>query len=146
MKLLSGSEIEGVFAAEMLARIAHSGQTRRDGITDYISHLESVVSRLKEKGANETEIAVGWLHDVLEDSHYTKSNLLDMGFHFLIVEAVDVLTKKAGQNYEDYLEGVKANSIATKVKVADMLSNLSDTPTRKQILKYSRGLIYLLSN
>jgi len=39
---------------------------------------------------------------------------------------------------------VKENEIARKVKVADMLHNLSDEPTKKQILKYAQGLVALL--
>jgi len=39
---------------------------------------------------------------------------------------------------------VKCNELARKVKIADMLSNLADNPTDKQIKKYAKGLLFLV--
>jgi len=50
------------------------------------------------------------------------------------------------KSYEDYLEDVKKNPLARTVKIADMLSNLADNPTKNQIIKYSKGLLYLHEN
>ncbi len=129
--------------AENIARKAHQGQFRRDGITPYIVHPEREVSRLSE---NSEAQAVAWLHDVLEDTGISEKSLLDAGITENIVAAVKVLTKSDGIDYENYLIKVRDNDLARKVKVEDMLDNLSDSPTKKQIVKYAKGLLILFNN
>lgn len=90
-------------------------------------------------------MATAWLHDVVEDTTETIESLRAAGIPEAVLEAVSVLTKDdSGLSYEEYLALVRANPIACKVKVADMLHNLSDSPTQAQILKYARGLLLLL--
>lgn len=132
---------ELVLLAASLATRAHAGQYRRDGVTPYITHPEGVASRVREEAAE--VVATAWLHDVLEDTSETPESLRAAGMPTVVIDAVAVLTKDGG-DYEAYLARVRANPIATKVKVADMLHNLSDGPTQKQILKYARGLLALL--
>lgn len=86
---------------------------------------------------------VAWLHDVIEDSDHTAESLRDAGVPARCVEAVVLLTKTRETDYGDYLERVASSPLAAKVKVADMLSNLADQPTRKQIRKYATGLLRL---
>jgi (p)ppGpp synthase/HD superfamily hydrolase len=126
---------------EAIARSAHAGQYRRDGVTPYIEHPKAVVARVK--GDDKAE-AVAWLHDVIEDTHETAASLLQQGVPGAVVEAVEVMTHRRGEEYQAYLERVKRNPLATKVKLADMQVNLSDSPTEKQIKKYERGLSFLL--
>jgi hypothetical protein len=57
-----------------------------------------------------------------------------------------MLTKTEGARYEDYLAAIRRDAIARKVKVADMLANLGDSPTERQILKYAKGFIILLGS
>lgn len=132
-----------VGTARAIARRAHEHQTRRDGTTPYIFHVNAVASRLHKP--TEEETATAFLHDVLEDSILEPEDLLAAGIPSVIVEAVSLLTHKKGEPYMDYLARLKLNSIARKVKIADMLSNLSDNPTDTQIVKYAKGLIFLLS-
>ena len=54
--------------------------------------------------------------------------------------------RTGGPDYEDYLGGIKGNPIAKKVKIADMLSNLSDHPSDRQIVKYAKGLLLLVGD
>ena len=61
-----------------------------------------------------------------------------------MVDAVAALTKREGVSYDAYLRGVAALPLARVVKVADMLSNLADDPTDRQIVKYARGLLVLV--
>jgi len=126
---------------EAIALNAHHGQFRRDGKTPYIEHPAAVVSRLQ---GDDSAQAVAWLHDVLEDTDETVESLQSKSVPADVLKAVEVLTKTNGQRYEDYIENVKANPLATKVKIADMLSNLADSPTERQIRKYAKGLLYLL--
>lgn len=127
--------------AKRIAQRAHSGQFRRDGSTPYISHPAAVAQRLASE--SQEVIAAAWLHDVLEDTTETTTTLLEAGIPIEVVSAVEALTKSKGVPYRHYLEGVKKDPIARKVKIADMISNLADTPTEKQIEKYARGLLFL---
>lgn len=73
----------------------------------------------------------------------TPVTLFARGIPECVVTAVEILTKRKGLPYLEYLYGVRANPIARKVKIADMLSNLADNPTPKQIRKYAEGLLFL---
>ena len=130
--------------AQWIAGIAHQDQYRRDGKTPYIRHVEDVVKRLQRQEQPDSLIAAAWLHDVIEDSNITVRNLHECGIPDNVIIAVDALTKKAGQSYQEYLSIVKNNQIARIVKISDMLSNLSDDPSKNQIVKYSKGLLFLL--
>ena len=129
-----------VILAESIATKAHEGQFRRGGVTPYIEHPRAVVSRVS--GDFEAEI-VAWLHDVIEDCGYTEESLVRAGIPTHCAAAVVLLTKTREMVYEDYLDEIAASPLATKVKIADMLSNLSDNPTKKQIQKYAKGLLRL---
>lgn len=133
-----------VLLASSIARKAHYGQFRRDGITPYITHPEAVAESLE--GEHPDVIAAAWLHDVLEDTDTTMQDLLLSGLPGSVVEAVVSLTKKRGDTYEAYLWRVGMNEIARKVKTADIQHNLSDSPTERQIAKYRNALQYLANN
>ena len=122
---------------------AHEGQFRRDGVTPYIVHPIMVMVNV-EGGDKERMVAV--LHDVLEDTDFIADDLLYHNIDTEVVEAVEILTKTKGQSYEDYLVGVRENDLARVVKISDMHSNLNDTPTERQIEKYTKGLEFLQSN
>ncbi len=133
-----GSKV--VDLAEQIARRAHRGQFRRDGVTPYIQHPEAVVTRV---GNGEVERAAAWLHDVIEDTSETAASLLTQGIPSSVVEVVELLTRKEELTEADYLSAIRAHPVARRVKIADMLTNLSDRPTEKQIVKYARGLLFL---
>jgi (p)ppGpp synthase/HD superfamily hydrolase len=130
-----------VAIAEHIARKGHAGQKRRGGL-DAITHTEAVVERLKDE---KPEVrAAAWLHDLLEDTPTTADDLLAAGLSPAVVEAVVALTHARNEPYTAYILRVRANPIARKVKIADMLDNLSGDPTERQILKYEKGLKLLL--
>ena len=99
-----------VFAEE-----CHRGQVDRNGVK-YILHPLQVMRRIK----SETEKIVGVLHDVVEDTGITLQDLREKGYSEEIVDAIDCLTKREGENYEDFIERCKQNPIALKVKIADL--------------------------
>ena len=128
-----------------IAKKAHKGQYDKAGV-DYIEHplfVASLVDTQEEK-------AVALLHDVLEDSPYTTEELILAGLPETVVSAVQILTKKKGQDYQQYLEHVKSNPIARRVKLADLkhnsdLSRLA-TVTEKdleRLEKYKKAIDYL---
>ena len=113
----------------------------------YIWHPIHVM--LKVKGYNEKIVAL--LHDVVEDTDVTILDLKNLKFSKEVIEAVDVISKKKDQEYFSYLELVKNNNIAKKVKIADLKHN-SDLKrlrsiTQKDIgraIKYKKALDYLI--
>jgi (p)ppGpp synthase/HD superfamily hydrolase len=126
--------------AQLIATKAHAGQTRRDGCTPYIKHPEAVAARVSSAKAK----AVAWLHDVLEDCDVDEESLRKEQFDEEIIQAVSLLTKRDGLTEAQYLAGIKGNELASEVKIADMLANLSDSPTRTQIRRYATMLLELV--
>jgi len=125
--------------AKQIATKAHAGQKRRDG-TPYIRHPERVAARCK----TDQEKAVAWLHDVIEDCPgWTAAKLGKRGISDPVSWAVLLLTKGAWPE-QDYLPLIKDNALAKAVKIQDMLDNLGDKPTEKQIVRYARSLLFLL--
>lgn len=85
--------------AERIARAAHAGQ--RYGAAPYIEHVRTVATVCQLAG--ERTAAVGYLHDVIEDSDMTLQDLRAAGFDDAIVNSVDLLTRPAGMAYSDYI-------------------------------------------
>lgn len=134
-----------IIKAHEIAKMAHFGQVDRAGI-EYIKHLETVASFVK----TDEEKAVAYLHDVIEDTSLTLLDLEMFGFSKNIIEAVDILTKKKGQDYQSYLNLVKTNELARVVKLADLRHNsdLTRLPkiTKKDLernKKYSSAIEFL---
>ena len=128
-----------------LAKKAHRGQFDKAGV-DYIEHPIYIASQV----CTEDEKAVALLHDVIEDSPFTAEELLQAGLPETVVTAVQVLTKKKGQDYQTYLENVKSNSLARFVKLADLkhnsdLSRLSSVTDKdlERLEKYKKAIDYL---
>lgn len=63
------------------------------------------------------------LHDVVEDSSVTLGDLRAEGFPESVVDAVEALTKRQGESYEEFILRAAANAIARTVKPADLLDN-----------------------
>lgn len=135
------SVMDLVEIARTIATQAHEGQFRRDGVTPYMEHPAAVASRAPK---SEESQAAAWLHDVLEDTDLSRQDLIAQGIPEDVVTAVEALTKQDGLSYEENLERVASNELARGVKIADMLSNLADSPTQNQIRKYAHGLLRLL--
>ncbi len=126
---------------KQIAHKAHKGQTRYDGKTPYIEHVKKVVSLV---GENKEFQCIAWLHDVLEDSDHTIDTLVELGVPTHIVWYVsNSLTHKKGQSYFDYIRLINVLQVATKIKIADIVANLSDNPTDKQVIKYYKALCIL---
>lgn len=128
-----------------IAKKAHAGQVDKAG-ADYIQHPLYVASQVM----TEQEKAVALLHDVIEDSDVTADDLLKAGLPNEVVTAIQILTKKKGQSYQEYLEKVKSNNLARVVKLADLKHN-SDLSRLKSVTntdydrveKYKNAIRYL---
>ena len=98
--------------AYRLASKAHKGQKDKGG-EDYFKHPLTVSNKL----SGDKEKVVALLHDVVEDTDVTVNDLKEAGFSDEVVSAVSTITKKAGEDYEEYLNRVKQNPIALRVKI-----------------------------
>lgn len=129
--------------AEAIATDAHRGQFRNDGVTPYIEHPKRVASMLATRGS--TLVAIAWLHDVLEDTAITAQDLLQQGIRQDIIDSVIRLTKDPSLTYEQNIDRICGDPNAELVKIADHLDNLSDSPSRKQVARYTNSLKKLLN-
>lgn len=124
-----------------LAALAHAGQTRKDGVTPYFVHLEKVVYYLREESP--WIRAVGWLHDVLEDTDVTAKELHTMGIPADVIESVQLLTRPPDTSNNEYLRRIRNCGVARLVKAADIRANLEGDPTPATRTKYLEALEYL---
>lgn len=105
--------------AKEIATIAHEGQLDKGGFP-YINHPASVASALD----GDVLRAIGWLHDVVEDTEWTLDDLRRQGVSEDVVAAVDVLTRRKNEEtYSEYIVRVSHNELARQVKVADLWHN-----------------------
>ena len=95
---------------------------------------------------------VAILHDVLEDTFVTKAYLIEEEFRDIIISAIEAITKIRYEEYNNYINRVKSNKLATTVKIADLLDNINlsrlTTISVKDInrtRKYLDALEYLIS-
>lgn len=128
---------------------AHRDQYDRGG-TLYINHPMYLSLQMD----TEEEKIVALLHDVIEDSDKFTLGELRYWFGDVIADAVDCITKRKNikEKYEDYLARVKLNSLALKVKLADISHNLCldripepDEKYMRMKNKYMEALKYLNS-
>ena len=128
-----------------IATAAHAGQFDKGG-KPYIDHPKKIAQEFKDT----TMYIVALLHDVVEDTGITLKELRGYGFSGAVCAAIDAITKRQSENYNDYLNRVKENNIARAVKIVDLkhnsdLSRITE-PTKNDYLraeKYKQALCYL---
>lgn len=98
---------------------AHRGQKDRAG-APYILHPLRVMFRVQ----TDAERMAAVLHDVVEDTGWTLDALRERGFPSEVVEAVDHLTRRGGESYDDFVTRAAAHPVARRVKVADLEDNM----------------------
>jgi hypothetical protein len=106
-------------------RVAHLGQTDKAG-REYYHHPVAVMNRLPEGADLEVKLAA-LLHDVLEDTKYTRAHLRSMGYSNKTLNIVELVTQRPGDS-RSYGERIatliaSANKDAILVKFADMSEN-----------------------
>src|SRR6266478_4647694 len=138
---------EQIQSAIMLAITAHWGQTDKAGLP-YILHPLRVMSSFVGADDGEARI-VAVLHDVIEDTDVTLHQLRGKGYSEAVVAAIDALSRRKGEPYKAYIKRVSKNKLATRVKMADLLDNLSvERPSTQNLHaehqeKYRQAVFYL---
>ena len=139
---------EMTIKAMKIAYEAHLGQLDYNDVP-YIFHPY----HLAEQMDDEVCCTVALLHDVVEDTPITLSDLEQI-FPAQVVEIVRLLTHDEGVDYFDYIREIKKNPIATKVKLEDLKhnsdksrsigSNLSEDQLLYWKAKYAKAKVILL--
>lgn len=101
-----------------LAITKHMGQRDKAG-EPYILHLLRVMSNVEGHVAKQAAV----LHDIVEDTSTTFSELENAGVSPAAVEAVRLLTHDPNILYSEYVESLSGNPIARSVKIADIEDN-----------------------
>ena len=78
---------------------------------------------LAEQMTDELTTVCALLHDVVEDTDYTISDLTEMGFPKEVTDAIALLTHDPAVPYMDYVARAAKNPIARAVKIADLKHN-----------------------
>lgn len=118
---------EKVNLAKSFASDAHQGQIY--GSVPYIQHLEETYQVAVDHGLDE-EIQCGcWLHDTLEDTKVTYSELVDI-FGVSIAEMVYCVTDELGRNRKERKEKtypkIASNPESIAVKLCDRIANIEN--------------------
>lgn len=106
--------------AIIIAAQQHDGQTDKGG-EPYILHP----LRLMQSASTEEERIVAVLHDVIEDTDYTLAQLSADGFGPEIVQAIDCLSRRAEESYEAFIDRIRGNALAARVKMFDIADNMN---------------------
>ena len=121
---------------------AHKNQVDKNGMP-YIYHPIHLAEQMNDENA----ICVALLHDVVEDSKITFENLEAEGFSEEIINAIKLMTHEDSVPYMDYVMKIKNNTIATKVKLADLRHNsdltrldVVDEKARNRAEKYRQAI------
>lgn len=135
------------------AQLAHHGQTRRSG-EPYIEHPVAVANIIKKFYPGEPLLCTAaLLHDTLEDAirygnfsdeeeliSTIKQSYINPLEGKKVLELLYALTHSPGADYTGYVLSLSNNIGALRIKLADMLHNLSSSPHKKQATKYKNAL------
>ena len=118
-----------VCRAATMAAVAHNGHTRRNE-TPYIQHPARVATLLAWAGGDESLMAAGFLHDVIEDTPCDYDDILEACGQD-VADWVSLMTKNMGLR-EDVRDPAYQKQLAEgvwqgrAVKLADQIDNWQD--------------------
>lgn len=126
---------------------AHKNQTDKSGIP-YVYHPFHLAEQMDDQYA----VCVALLHDVVEDAGVTLNDLRAEGFPEAVIEAIALMTHDDSVPYLEYVDRLKSNPLAKKVKLADLrhnsdlsrLDNIQEKDTER-VEKYKKAIELLES-
>jgi (p)ppGpp synthase/HD superfamily hydrolase len=115
----------------------------------YILHCLRVMNGVDQNDEEQMQIAV--LHDVVEDTDTTISDLVRLGFSERVINAITLLTHNSNTTtYDNYIKAISYNTDATRVKLADLKDNSDITRLKglrkkdiERTEKYHRAYVFL---
>lgn len=131
-----------------IAALAHKNQKDRGG-NAYFLHPMRIMFRLRTQDAELMQMAI--LHDVVEDSNINFDNLRALGFSERVLSALQCLSHlDETEPYEAYIERIRLNPDATRIKVEDLRDNSDITRLKgvrekdfERLKKYSLAYVRL---
>ena len=111
--------MENIIKAINIAIKARDGQLGKLG-QPYVLHPLWVMGQVD----SEDEKIAAVLHDVVEDTSVTISELRAQGFSDASMTALELLTHDKTIPYMDYINKLAPNKIARRVKLADLAHNM----------------------
>jgi (p)ppGpp synthase/HD superfamily hydrolase len=103
-----------------IAAQAHQGDKDKGG-APYILHPLRVMLKMSTKA----EMITAVLHDLVEDTSWNLADLEREGFAGEVLAALNCLTRRPGEDYQEFILRVSMNPLARKVKLADLEDNLN---------------------
>lgn len=104
--------------AMKIAYEAYNGKVDASGVP-YIFHS----IHLAEQMEDEDTTIVALLHSIVNMTDITLDDIESYGFKDEILDAIWLLTQPKRMKYDDYIDILKINTIARKVKIADLIHN-----------------------
>lgn len=99
---------------------------------------------------DEYSTCVALLHDVVEDTDITLVDLMSEGFPDEVIDALSLMTHNDDVPYLDYVRALTNNTLARKVKLADLAHNSDLTRLDKvedkdleRVKKYKQAILML---
>ena len=127
-----------IIRAKQFAERAHAGQVRKLNDEPFMNHPTNVASTLKGAGFDETVVAAGYLHDVVEDTAVTITEISEQ-FGEKVTSLVEANTENMKlpwrERKEQTIMNARKGSMEVKALIAaDKKDNLSN------ILKYEKQM------
>ena len=128
-----GMDLGRIRAAYDMARLAHSGQLRKDG-SPYVTHCVAAADITVDMGLDEDSIVSALLHDVIEDTNLTHEDIARQ-FGDAVADIVEGVTKLTRVQYtskeDEQMENLRKMLMAMAkdirvilIKIADRLHNM----------------------
>ena len=121
---------------------AHKEQVDKAG-APYVFHPFHLAEQMRD----ELTTVCALLHDVVEDTDITLDDIAASGFPPEVIEALSLLTHDDSVEYMDYVRAIAENSIARRVKIADLKHNsdlsrldAADQNAQERVKKYKRAI------
>jgi (p)ppGpp synthase/HD superfamily hydrolase len=141
---VSGADHPTVEDAIALAAKAHRGQRYASPEGEpYVFHPLRVMLRFSDPADQIAAV----LHDAIEDTDLSINDLAEAGYTADVVAAIECLTHRGDETYDDYIDRVARNDVARRVKIADVNENLANNrrlpksrANTERIRRYTRAL------
>ncbi|MBL8001531.1 MAG: phosphohydrolase [Flavobacteriales bacterium] len=122
-----------------LAAKVHKGQVDRFN-KPYVLHVMRVMMR----GHDKEEQVLGALHDVLERSTLTLEDLAKKDFPPRVLKALEHISRRAEEDYDQYIDRVMQDPLAIRVKLHDLADKMDllhvDTLSHADLKRYNKQL------
>ncbi len=134
--------------AIILAAAAHA-HDRGPGGDPKLLHVLRVMMQVDDK----TERVAAALHDVVEEGAATLSDLQRAGFSARAIRLVDLMTRRDGEDYADYIRRLCPDAAARRIKLADLADNTGvrralkrrNAKDREKLVRFARARRMILA-